>query len=89
MMQVSQREEKMKQGFTRGMIVLTLLAVVWGGGGPATASPILINFEADISAPALFRHTTRLTTLYAHLGVHFVGPGGNDGGAILHHLPRR
>jgi hypothetical protein len=52
------------------------------------ASAALINFDTDangnpISAPCLFIETTRLTELYAPLGVHFSGPGGNNGGAIL------
>ena len=41
----------------------------------------VVNF--DLGAPCLFRETTRLTEAYAGLGVHFAGPGGNSGGAIL------
>jgi hypothetical protein len=49
---------------------------------------ILINFDTDafgnpIKAPPTFADTVRLTNLYAPLGIHFSGPGGNDGGAIL------
>ena len=52
------------------------------------AEAVLINFDTDasgnaLSAPCFFGATTRLTELYAPLGVHFSGPGGNDGGAIL------
>jgi PEP-CTERM motif len=47
-----------------------------------------INFDVDsagnpINAPIFFSQTTHLTDLYAPQGVHFRGPGGNDGGAIL------
>ncbi len=47
--------------------------------GPGT----LIDFD-DRSAACLFVDTLRLTTRYAGLGVTFSGPGGNDGGAIVH-----
>jgi hypothetical protein len=48
----------------------------------------LINFDVDafgnpINAPPAFSQATHLSELYAPLGVHFVGPGGNNGGAIL------
>lgn len=43
---------------------------------------ILINFD-DVGAPCTFGQTTRLSEQYAPLGVHFYGPGENDGGAIL------
>ena len=42
----------------------------------------LIDFD-DNAAPCFFANTTRLTGAYAHRGVTFAGPGGNDGGAIL------
>jgi hypothetical protein len=47
-----------------------------------------INFDVDaagnpITAPTTFAEATALTDLYASLGVHFSGPGGNNGGAIL------
>jgi len=44
-----------------------------------------INFD-DVTAPSAFLDATRLTEQYADLGVHFEGPGGNDGGAILNEL---
>ena len=47
------------------------------------AGTTLIHFD-DISAPCAFVQTQRLTSEYAALGVIFEGPGGNDGGAILH-----
>ena len=52
------------------------------------AATTTINFDSDsggsaIVAPNIFADTTRLTTLYAPLGVTFEGPGGNNGGAIL------
>jgi hypothetical protein len=47
-----------------------------------------INFDVDafgnpINAPILFSQASHLTELYAPMGVHFSGPSGNDGGAIL------
>jgi hypothetical protein len=62
------------------------LALLFGGVPEAKAE--LINFDVDaqgnpIAAPPSFLLTTRLTDLYAPLGVHFSGPSGNDGGAIL------
>ncbi|MHC4705643.1 MAG: hypothetical protein ACYS8I_00970 [Planctomycetota bacterium] len=42
----------------------------------------VIDFD-DVLAPCAFVDTVRLTEQYAPLGVHFSGPGGNDGGAIL------
>ena len=47
-----------------------------------------INFDVDaagnpITAPTTFAEATALTDLYASLGVHFGGPGANNGGAIL------
>src|SRR3954451_24353080 len=47
-----------------------------------------ITFDVDaagnpITAPTTFAEATALTDLYASLGVHFRGPGGNNGGAIL------
>jgi hypothetical protein len=54
----------------------------------AQAQSIEINFDTDafgnpFSAPQLYVDTVRLTEFYASLGVHFSGPGGNDGGAIV------
>lgn len=51
----------------------------------------LITFDTDaagnpLSAPSLFSQTTALRDLYAALGVQFLGPGANDGGAILDQL---
>jgi hypothetical protein len=50
----------------------------------AVTSPgaTVIDFD-DVSAPCTFVDTVRLTELYASLGVHFLGPGGKDGGAIV------
>ncbi|MCX5638538.1 MAG: PEP-CTERM sorting domain-containing protein [Planctomycetota bacterium] len=42
----------------------------------------IINFD-DVTAPCIFADTTPLSEQYDSLGVHFHGPGGNDGGAIL------
>ncbi len=42
----------------------------------------LIDFD-NVAAPDLFMLTVRLTERYVDLGVHFVGPGGRDGGAII------
>ncbi|MHC4743633.1 MAG: hypothetical protein ACYS8Z_17090 [Planctomycetota bacterium] len=47
-----------------------------------TAQTSIINFD-DVSAPCVFAETTALREQYAHLGVHFSGPGQLDGGAIL------
>src|SRR5262245_9362983 len=63
------------------------MAVACGFGASARAD-VLINFDVDafgnpVNAPGLFLDTTHLTELYSPLGVHFSGPGGNDGGAIL------
>jgi hypothetical protein len=43
---------------------------------------VLINFD-DVTSPCSFAETTRLTDLYADLGVTFEGPGGQDGAAIV------
>jgi len=61
-----------------------------GTGGEEYPDPSLdplpgttvINFD-DVTAPCSFAETTHLSEQYAPLGVHFHGPGGNDGGAIL------
>lgn len=56
-----------------------------GGGGAKLSSAdcdIEINFD-EAAAPLAFLSTTRLTEAYAASGVHFEGPGGNDGGAVL------
>jgi hypothetical protein len=60
-------------------------------GGASEARADLINFDVDangntINAPPVFLSTTALRDLYAPLGVHFNGLGGNDGGAILNQL---
>ncbi|HEX72641.1 MAG TPA: hypothetical protein ENN65_04955, partial [Candidatus Hydrogenedentes bacterium] len=49
---------------------------------PKIDCDIFIDFD-DLTAPCEFGLTTRITDAYAHLGVHFAGPGGNDGGAVL------
>ena len=41
-----------------------------------------IDFD-DVAAPCVFADTTALREQYSSLGVHFTGPGVNDGGAIL------
>ena len=43
---------------------------------------IEIDFD-EVSAPCGFATTSALRERYADLGVHFEGPGGNDGGAVL------
>jgi hypothetical protein len=53
-----------------------------------SAQALFINFDTDaygnaITAPGLFDLTSPLTELYAPLGVHFSGPIGGSGGAIL------
>lgn len=45
-------------------------------------SGTLIDFDDVMASPA-FNQVTRLTNEYQALGVVFMGPGGNDGGAIL------
>ena len=71
-----------------GLLLALLGLVVWAGGGIVHAGSILISFDADplghaITAPSDFNQVTALTDLYAPLGIHFRGPGGSDGGAIL------
>jgi hypothetical protein len=71
-----------------GLLLAMLGLVGWGGGGIVHAGSILISFDTDpfdqaITAPSNFNQSTALTDLYAPLGVHFTGPGGPDGGAIL------
>ncbi|MCH8880031.1 MAG: hypothetical protein IID34_09125 [Planctomycetes bacterium] len=44
---------------------------------------VLIDFD-DVFAPCSFSNTVHLTDAYAPQGILFDGPGGNDGGAILH-----
>jgi len=66
------------------VIACALLILSVGDGARAA----LIDFDHDaagntLTAPDLFTNTVRLTELYAPLGVHFAGPGGNNGGAIL------
>jgi hypothetical protein len=61
-----------------------------GTGGEEYPDPSLdplpgttvINFD-DVSASCVFVQTIHLSEQYFSLGVHFQGPGGNDGGAIL------
>ncbi|OQB39481.1 MAG: hypothetical protein BWY09_01068 [Candidatus Hydrogenedentes bacterium ADurb.Bin179] len=48
----------------------------------STDCDIEINFD-ELSAPLTFLSTTRLTEQYAGLGLHFEGPAGTDGGAVL------
>jgi len=55
---------------------------------PGALAQITINFDVDangvpINAPANFISTTPLRDLYASLGVHFSGPGLNDGGGAI------
>lgn len=55
------------------------------GGGTKLSSgdcDIEIDFD-EVSAPCGFATTSALRERYADLGVHFEGPEGNDGGAIL------
>jgi hypothetical protein len=54
----------------------------------APARADFINFDHDafgnpITAPNGFSQAIHLSELYVPLGVHFIGPGGNNGGAIL------
>ena len=68
--------------------IVGMNAILVAGLGTASAEAALINFDTDangqsINASGLFIDTTRLTELYAPLGVNFSGPGGNNGGAIL------
>ncbi len=44
---------------------------------------VLIDFD-DVGAQCGFASTVRLTDAYVAQGILFDGPGGNDGGAILH-----
>ena len=61
-----------------GIVFLGLIMSIGASGAHAT----LITFD-DVTAPADFNQTIRLTDAYAGVGVHFAGPGGLDGGAIL------
>jgi hypothetical protein len=54
-----------------------------GSRPPAAKSRYTDSNGNAINAPTLFAETTALRDLYAPLGVHFDGPGGNNGGAIL------
>jgi len=49
---------------------------------PAQLAAMVIDFD-DVTAPCGFRDTTALREQYSSFGVHFTGPGVNDGGAIL------
>lgn len=74
--------------FLRKANIMGMNAILVAGLGIASAEAATINFDTDangqsINAPPSFINTTRLTELYAPLGVHFSGPGGNNGGAIL------
>jgi hypothetical protein len=71
------------------MVLGAASILVLAGAGQARAG--FINFDVDafgipINAPPDFAQTTALTNLYAPLGVHFSGPGTNNGGAILNQL---
>ena len=62
-----------------------------GGGSAAGLETKLSSGDCDIeidfdevTAPCGFATTSALRERYAYLGVHFDGPGGNVGGAILH-----
>lgn len=50
--------------------------------GTQPAPVTVIDFD-DSTAPCLFIETTALREQYSASGVHFTGPGQNDGGAIL------
>ena len=77
----------------RAQVLLFLLIVMAGltaffllGGEIVHATTITFDVDANgdpINAPGNFSQTLPLTTLYATLGVTFVGPTGSDGGAIL------
>ena len=72
----------------QAVFLLGVVAIVLGAVGGHRAAAIAIDFDDDtngnpIAAPNVFIQTVRLTELYAPWGVHFSGPGGNDGGAIL------
>ena len=69
-------------------VLLTLAIFPCCGGVSGEVEAGFINFDVDsavnpINAPIFFSQANHLTDLYAPLGVHFSGPGGNDGGAIL------
>ena len=66
----------------------TDLVALLAGSAARAGSVTTVTFDTDtsgnpIAAPELFINATALTELYAPWGVHFSGPGGNDGGAIL------
>jgi len=67
----------------RKKMVIQLYVAVLAVGfvGPVQAGTT-INFD-DVLAPRQFRETNSLTEAYAGLGVHFAGPAGYVGGAIL------
>lgn len=48
----------------------------------STDCDIEINFDETTVSNA-FANLTRLTDAYASQGIHFEGPGGNDGGAVI------
>jgi PEP-CTERM motif len=66
-------------------MILVALALLLSGMGQAKAG--LINFDVDANGNPIQGYSSfggsALTDLYAPLGVHFSGPGKNDGGAIL------
>jgi hypothetical protein len=71
--------------FQSGVLMEGESSVSLSGGGEAAAVAALatlIDFD-DLAQPCNFNLTTHLTSAYSAMGVLFVGPGGNDGGAIL------
>jgi hypothetical protein len=72
--------------WTASFVALALGVLGFIPTGSARAG--FINFDVDaagnpITAPTTFAAATALNEPYASLGVHFSGPGGNNGGAIL------
>jgi hypothetical protein len=73
--------------FPKFLLLSSLLTAGAFWAGPLFGAAT-IDFDRDannnvLTAPDAFMATVRLTELYAPFGVHFVGPGGLDGGAIL------
>ena len=72
---------------SKRVIVRSIALATLGLAAVAEAGEI-IDFDVDpdgmpIDASGEFSETTALRELYASMGVHFLGPGDLDGGAIL------
>lgn len=81
-----QGEDPLSGGFPLSEQGVLLSATLSGKTGDiklaSTDCDIAIDFDDD-SPPCEFESTTALRNQYSDLGIHFDGPGINDGGAIL------